>query len=202
MIKDNKIVSWIIGTFGVIILGAIGSGVWQILGEPIVDLIAKFIINSMGLIFSTYKDSIYSTASLGFHESSANNTYVLLLLLISCIPVSFLLGRRLGKTTKNTSPEIKNKTLRIFKGFVIINIILMVSMSLNIVTKINYVASVILYVEVSLDRLAPYESPSKLAELKAQFREVTTATEYYQLYDDIEALIKSNGLKSRSVAPL
>ena len=202
MFKGNKVMSWVVGTLGVIILGAIGSGVWQLLGEPIVDSIVKFIVNSMDLMFSTYKDSIYSKASLGFHESSSNNIYALFLLLISFIPISFLLGRTLGKASSDISSEVVNKRRGFLKVVMVVNIVLMVSMALNIVTRINYLSSVILYVEVSLDRLAPYESSKKLAELKAQFREVSTAEEYYQLYNDIEGLLKSNGLKSRSVAPL
>ena len=202
MVKSNKVVSWIAGTLGVIVLGAIGSGVWQLLGEPIVDSIVKFIVNSMDLFFSTYKDSIYSKASLGFHESSSNSIYTLFLFMISFVPIVFLLGRALGKKSSSMNYEVVNKRRSFLKIVMVVNIVLMVSMTLNVVTSISYVSRVILYVEVSLDRLAPYESSKRLAELKAQFREVSTAEDYYQLYNDIEKLLKSNGLKSRSVAPL
>ncbi|MCK8135898.1 hypothetical protein [Pseudoalteromonas sp. 2CM28B] len=206
MIESKKVWNWTAGTLGIIILGAIGSGVWQIIGEPLVTSSLKFIIDSMDLLFSSYKDSIYIKASKGLHESSANSTYTLIILLFSTLPVAFIAGKKLGKRSSDKAfSDIDKgdvKTLTVVKIAMVLNFVLMISLALNIVTSVSYANRIVVYVDTSLDRLAPHVEPIKVLELRARFREVKSAEDYYALYEQIESLLKVNKLESLAVEPL
>lgn len=197
MDEKKKYLSWMLSAAGIIVLGAIGSGVWQIIGQPLVNAIVEFSVNTINIFFSSYKDSIYARASLGFHERASNNLFTLVMMLILFIP--FLLSVR-GKF--HLSSESSVFLVSILRVFRVLNLAVLVSLVIYMVTQNSYVNRVIIYVDTSLDRLSPYESQEKITELRAKFREVQTASDYHSLYAEIEGLILDNGLESRSQPPL
>lgn len=197
MDEKKKYLSWIVSATGVVVLGAIGSGVWQIIGQPIVNAIVEFSVNTINIFFSSYKDSIYARASLGFHERASNNLFTLVMMLMLFIPFVLYFRRKLHSSSENSAFLIS--IIRVFR---VLNLAILVSVIIYMVTQNSYINRVIVYVDTSLDRLAPYESQEKITELRAEFREVQAASDYHSLYAEIEALMLDNGLESRSQPPL
>lgn len=200
MDEKRKYFGWILSAIGVIVLGAIGSGVWQIIGQPIVDFIVELTVDTINVFFSSYKDSIYARASLGFHERASNNLFTLVMMVFLVVPIILSVRGKLDLIPERYENSfIFFISLRIFQ---VINLAVLVSLVIYMVTQNSYVNRVIIYVDTSLDRLAPYESEETITELRAEFREVQTASDYHSLYAEIESLILENGLESRSQPPL
>ncbi|XQU09212.1 hypothetical protein P4544_05400 [Halomonas sp. LY9] len=197
MDEKKKYLSWMLSAAGIVTLGAIGSGVWQIVGQPIVNAIVEFSVNTINIFFSSYKDSIYAMASFGFHERASNNLFILVMMLMLFIP--FFLSVRKRFHSNSGSVAFLFSVIRTLR---ILNLAILVSLVIYLVTQSSYVNRVIIYVDTSLDRLAPYESQEKIIELRAKFREVQTTSDYHSLYSEIEGLILDNGLESRSQPPL
>lgn len=222
--KNYRVAKWIIRILGIVLLGAIGSGVWQIVGAPVVTFISELIISSINLLVGTYKDSIYSNASKGFRESSATALYVLFFVLPPLIYLSYSFGKGYGKRAakkeiQNIEKESANKhddeleqleyrrrklqeRLITLKRIRFAPILLLLVVALIAASQISYTNRIVTYVENTLDRLAPYENAMSILRLRAQFREVSTAEDYYLLYDLLESKLKEHGLESKSIEPL
>ena len=67
----KKTIKWILGVIGLIFLGAIGSGLWQIAIEPVGNwfLDAVFTITTLGL--SSFSDAFYRDVAKGLHEETS-----------------------------------------------------------------------------------------------------------------------------------
>lgn len=58
-IKSKRTLKVGLTVLGTILLGAIGSGIWARIGDPLANLLTSVLINGINLVFSSYKDSIY-----------------------------------------------------------------------------------------------------------------------------------------------
>lgn len=199
------LIKWTGGILGVVILGAIGSGVWQLIGEPFVNYLTKITIQGINFIVNSYKDDIYLEASQGFHEASSLSLYMFILMLpffVVTWVISFRTGYKRADTHyKNKPPSSEPSTASPWLMFYLLAIFIAVILF----TKANekaYINSVITYVEVSLDRLKPYMKEKEIIGLRAEFREVTNANEYYEFREKIESNLKSNNLISKGVPPI
>ena len=103
----------------------------------------------------------------------------------------------LEESLKHTNAMLKKAEKIMFFLLFVVATISMIS-----ATKVSYVNKTITYVENTLDRLSPYLEEKNIIELRAQFREVETAENYYLLYEQLEQELKKNGLKSKSDQPL
>lgn len=225
-IKNNPKLKWLLGIIGVIILGAIGSGVWQIVGDPIFNFIVNITIDGMNIFIKNYKDELYSGASLGLHEQASDNTFSLLMLLLpaSIFLYSFRSWLNISKSNMeeelakidSTSSYAKDKLIvklaseknllekkirMTLKALFLLTIMLLI-IGINTVVEISFKNRIIIYVEATLDRLSPYLDKNIVVQYRAEFREVDKAEKYYVLYGKLERELKKHNLPSRSVSPL
>ena len=59
----------------VIFLGAVGSGVWAGVGEPLFNVIGNAVVRAVGWFSSSYLESIYAEVGKGLYERSAFSLY-------------------------------------------------------------------------------------------------------------------------------
>jgi hypothetical protein len=219
-IKNNKIIQWSLRLIGVIILGAIGSGVWQIIGDPLLSIITKTFIDAINFITNTYKDGIYIEAARGLHENPATKLYILVFTFPPFFALVFILSKKSAKKdvvkleveaqskhddkTEQLEFQIEalNKQIKNGERVIFFSVILLIMMSIHSATQTSYTNKVITYVENTLDRLAPYESHENIIMLRAEFREIYTAEDYYKLYNKLERKLKVHDLPSRSQEPI
>ena len=82
--KFGNVIKLLIGTFVTILLGAIGSGVWERVLSPGLKDLGNLVTSTISSISQTYSDSIYSRASsIADYDQSVAIGYILLLF-ISC----------------------------------------------------------------------------------------------------------------------
>jgi hypothetical protein len=219
-IKNNKIIQWTLRLIGVIILGAIGSGVWQIIGDPLLSIITKTFIDAINFITNTYKDGIYIEAARGLHENPATKLYILVFTFPPILALVFILSKKSAKKdmvklevesqskhdekTEQLEFQIEslNKQIKSGERVIFFSVIILIMTSIHSTTQTSYTNKVITYVDNTLDRLAPYESHENIIMLRAEFREVYTAEDYYKLYNKLESKLKAHDLPSRSQEPI
>src|SRR5262245_16986182 len=63
-----KWTGWLVGW---LVLGALGSGLWQRLGDPIYVSLRDGGLNLATLGLTTLKDSLYTSVALGLHERAS-----------------------------------------------------------------------------------------------------------------------------------
>ena len=73
---------WVLGGIGTIVLGAIGSGLWERALGPALNLFGRAILTVATLGSTAAKDQIYTTAARGYHEASDQQMLIFLTSLI------------------------------------------------------------------------------------------------------------------------
>ena len=104
-------------TFGTIILGAVGSGVWEYILDPFVSASTKAILNIATLGVKSFKNDLYIEVAKGFHEKAS---YLLLskvdiILVIGLLFYSFINALRIKSLIYDRDLQLK-KIHRIESG--------------------------------------------------------------------------------------
>lgn len=221
---ENKFIKSAIAVFGVVFLGALGSGLWQVAGQPLFDSLSGLLVKAINTVFISYKDSIYVLASKGFIEHASVSLYVFV---YTATPILWLwwylnhknkrkqelanskLPENLSlEELENEKDELEAKIFKLTKQakkleyLFIFLLAFYAVMMFNSAITMKVVNSVVTYVQVSLDRIRPYESQETIYKLQAEFREIESAEDYYQFYEKLEAILKSHGLSSKSSKPI
>ncbi len=105
MNKYHKIIA---GTFITILLGAVGSGVWQYILEPIISNSTESVLNIATLGYDSFKNNLYQEVAKGFHEESSYPISIKFNILMAIALILFFLKLFIeGKETL----EVRNKLL-------------------------------------------------------------------------------------------
>ena len=128
-----------LGILATILLGAIGSGVWEYLLKPFFEFGTKFILNIATLGIETFKNDIYLQIAKGFMEKASSdnlkmlNTFYVIMIVayflfiktrINDISKNFNEEKSLDETnnTKTTTSTLEKKTIKIKKNVLYNNI--------------------------------------------------------------------------------
>lgn len=204
--KSKRTLKVGLAILGTLILGAIGSGIWARIGEPLANLFTSAVINGINLIWSNYKDLIYIQASSGFREYAANELYQIFIVTLAMVYVLLIIFHP-WLTDRYPAGALRKRTEKFFRsgrGFLLGGIFMFAVLSSCVVlfTQISYVNRVITYAHKSIDRLAPFLTDQEKKELLAEFRSVNSAEDYYKFYDKLLKLYSDHGIDHRSVRPL
>ncbi len=104
---------WFLGLLGTILLGAIGSGVWQGLLGPALNLVRNLVLDLASLGFRSYKDSVYRQIALDNSNAANIETLyiVTVLYLIAAIAVLLFYARAL-RTLTDKNQNLHSRILR------------------------------------------------------------------------------------------
>lgn len=58
-IKKHKALSWVLGILGTLIIGGLGSGVWEILLKPALSFLSNGVINFLVDTSASFSNEIY-----------------------------------------------------------------------------------------------------------------------------------------------
>jgi len=86
----NITIKWLLGIVGIIFLGALGSGLWSLLFEPLFKRFGKFFISVASLGLKSVQNQIYAEVAKGHRDRSVKILMFILIGLI-LIPLIFSL---------------------------------------------------------------------------------------------------------------
>lgn len=199
--------NWIkitLGILGTIFLGAIGSGLWERFLSGFVDSLVGLSIELVSSIFKSYKDGIYETASLGFHET---HSLQLLLFVNILLPIAYIRLLQRHPENRKEEGEIDKKIGSFIKGrygYTLIKILTLSVMisCLIIASKLSYTNRVVTYSTRSLDIVKPYIPESEYDTLVSYYYQVRNADDYSHFNEKIKKIAKDNSLRLPENAPL
>ncbi|WCL51464.1 hypothetical protein [Leptospira sp. GIMC2001] len=175
-------------TIGIIIIGAFGSGIWDIVFKPSTSFLLSTFVKLAAETSSAYRNSLYIESARGFHEQSS---VFLHLIAISIIPFLYLVILRRHPYKYSKEARTKNKKtdfLNSNKGYYLllfITTLAFFSAFLSLV-KVSYVNSTITYFQQSITILEPVYSVNEVKFLKAAFAGMRSAEDFKRIETELE----------------
>ena len=175
----KKIIKIILGLLGTIVLGAIGSGLWERVLSQWFDMLIIGTVKIMSYLISTYQDSIYADVANGFHEGSSVFIHAIILM-VPPIMYFWVWLNHPHAQTDSTKNSIVTQFVRSKKGYYSLGILtLSFFFAFSISSfKILYTNQIVTQSLRYLDLVAPHLSEIEYRQLVAEFRSIKTKENY------------------------
>ncbi|MDN5068036.1 hypothetical protein [Aliarcobacter butzleri] len=203
--KNNKLTYITLCILGSILIGALGSGVWEYLLKPFFSHSINFILDVSTLGMDKFKNSIYEEVSQGFSEKNSISTYsfitmIYLGFLFTMILILFrkIKNKKINLDEEDNAPkEFNNSYQKLIKIFYILSslsiLLFMIIMVQNI--KLQYINTSIIYYKQLLNIVAPYLSEQEIKIYNSKFSLIKNKEEYEKLVDELYDISYDNKLE-------
>ena len=215
----NITAKWILGIIATILLGALGSGLWSLVFDPLFKKFAKFFMSVSTLGIKSIQNKIYAEAAKGHRERSVK---IIMFILLSAITIPAMIPFAMESKSKKLDDEFKeavrivkiqNPELPKIEDKVYIEIekiryerrnkaktlivILTAAMWLALMfqyIKITQIESVISYFERCINICRPYFKENEHNGLLSRFALIETREDYYAIMENLETIARRGGL--------
>lgn len=218
----------VLGLIATVVLGAVGSGVWDLLGKSASQWVGRAILNIATLGSSAIVNSVYREAAKGLHEASALEQYALFMLCILSVGAFFsvyLSSRARGPRTakqgaKNFLDEIEplqddekvkvlekrlaSLELKLRKIRVVMFATLLVfaaTLGFNYV-RLAQANDTATFFRQSVAICAPYVDDQEIKLLNSHFAAIDSKSDFLQVYGELTKIAAANHLRLPDFTPL
>ncbi|HCE2442246.1 TPA: hypothetical protein NJ023_004758 [Vibrio parahaemolyticus] len=194
----NKLIKIIVGFLGTILVGAIGSGVWERFLGPAFDYVMSSINGVLFFISSSYEDSIYNSAST-FTDVARLNGWFLLLFSVLCVVWANAIA---NSDSKKISFSALNQTFDLYfrsKGSMVIALFLF-GLCFFLFSRENSVLKVKKYSIDSMEIVRPYIDHQEYLKLRSEFLLVDSKDTFQEFSNKLSTAAEKAGVKLGSLA--
>lgn len=186
-----------------IFLGAVGSGLWERFMGPGLDWLTRATVGAISNGHTWYRDSIYVSASKGFHEAQALALYSLVLGLLPLLYAWLLLRHPVISATPRP-PSKTRDFMRSSSGYWLtfaLTIVVFVTVTFNGL-RLRHINETITYALASFEIVRPYVGEEQYARLRSRFYAMRTGAEFDEINRDLIAAAKKFAVKLPEYEPL
>jgi hypothetical protein len=209
------------GAIGAILIGAVGSGLWQYVFDPALSSSTRAILNLATLGMESFKNDLYMEISKGLHERASldlsiqfNSVYGLMMILL---PIAMMLKlkeieRKRGEmleeldhieagTERKTrsigelKEAVKNtKTRRFLIALYILIALAIITYTAQFVSSKRqlYINGAITYYGQSKRIISPFVSDVELRKLDSAFSQIRGPSDFQTILGDLKTIAKTN----------
>ena len=181
---------------GVVLLGAIGSGIWDLALSPGIDWAVNRLLRVASWTYDGFADFLYRRVSRDPHNAFARLPYAVVMSGVMCLATvtPVLLIRRLSRL--RTSIVLTDTPGESTPGEIVANIDRLRKTVVRVMLPVAGISSVFylgmmfqdihandaaIFVERSIEILAPHVDGTEVLRLRASFRSIETAQDFYTL---------------------
>ncbi len=218
----------------VILLGAVGSGVWSLIGEPLIQNIGSAAVRVIGWFSAAYLDSIYAEVGKGIYDRDASflhSSFTGLFIGFWMIAPLEIYSRwkklkRKVSSHENTLEAVENGTaapefddedtpsrvlanarrvvreLRVFFWLLALVAPLAVAWELATLYRSTFSSSAVIYLERSIEILAPHLSDADRLQFRASYRAIERRDQFIVLHDQLVSTAKTKSVDIPKFSPL
>lgn len=189
-----------VGIIGTILLGAIGSGVWELAFAPMASRIGRGILTVFTLGLESARDGIYQSVAKGHHELPSLYLYGFLAILVMFFPLfivlpAFARARIRRALTSKVPTELESMRRRLQRrlfGVTAVGMLLGAAFFVRFVMH-NYVNLAVTYFEQSMRIVGPYLEVYQERQLRSDFASIKNKRDYTELMSKIREVAKRHG---------
>lgn len=191
--KFSSIAKGILGLIGAVIIGAIGSGVWEKLLSPALSYISNSITSALASISTSFSDGIYKTASnLGVTCDSGVESLLFLSMIFFALFIYVLYTLR----ERNQAFRVIHKMLVLpFQGITGLLYVVPILIFLLIVDSRAYtIVQIQHYSTKQMEIVRPYIGENKYLVLRSQFLSMQRREDFEKFLNDLYAISKEHSI--------
>jgi hypothetical protein len=222
----------ILGVIATIILGAIGSGVWDLVGKDVSQWLGRLILSAATLGSSAVVNSVYREAAKGFHEATALEQFSLVTIVVfSGVGgvLAFFSGKSKGRREAkkevrefedalgDLSPNEKmvriksridkldrklDRSLLQLRLLTICFVVLLASSTAFDYIKLSQANSTATFFRQSVAICAPYMSEHDRLSLESQFASMRSKAEFLGILEHLRGIAGANHRQLPDFTPL
>ena len=199
--KNTALTKRAIQLVGTILIGALGSALWDVALKPSLLFLGTFMLDVATLGLNSLRDGMYADAAKGNVERASVSAYLMIVGVFSgllCAPLIIHVIERRAAKPAGPRPE-RNASRTIRTDLWLVPLAIGLSMSVQ-AFRINYVITAAAYFE-QLERIvAPFVSAQDRLQFESRFARLTTRQEYVQLVDELRGLARDNKVSTPTFA--
>jgi hypothetical protein len=190
--KLNNTIKIILGAIGTVVLGALGSGLWERVVAPLLGYVSSAITTALSSVSKAYSDSIYESAANLYTPNATEGLAVVLLFLVWAV----LLVHAIRHTEQNTFLVIlRRATAMQFHGWIgIAQAGVILAVLLFLMAKQVTVEGIQSYSFRQMEIARPYVGEHKYAQLRSTYFQMKTKADFDAFLRDLIASAKASGI--------
>ncbi len=189
-----------------IFLGAVGSGLWSLAGESVLNWCVETFISIAQSANDGYFDYLHKDIGKAFHEESGEFLRTIyncfLFIVIIALPfITYKLRKKALSFEGTNGPKQKidlskrisllKKTTKMLFVFTIFYSVIACPFLFSSIIAENYNNTAIVFVERSIEILSPRLKNEEIIQLRADYRSISDAISFYQLFDRLNSIAES-----------
>jgi len=176
-----------------VLLGAVGSGVWEWMLKPVISGSSEVVLNVATLGVTAFKNSLYQDIALGFREGPSLRLYFAVFGFLPTFIVAFMAGfltsHRRVKIRRSESGLDRAMDWS-FKPILMIVIFLLI-FSIVQASQTAYINRAITYFQQLSAIAAPYLSDEQRLLIRSRFAQISTREDYAKLEDELAKVCRA-----------
>lgn len=183
-----------------IVLGAVGSGVWEWLLKPFAMGASEVGLSIATLGVKAFKDSLYQEIALGLREESSLRLYFLFFGFAPAAAIALVSGFFAGAKAARVEPTSGKQSgldrflLSLFKPSLFLSF-LMAAFFIIQANQLAYTNRAITHFNQLLAIAGPALSEKDQLTLKSNFAQIASGEDYERLVTQLESICKEKGFK-------
>jgi hypothetical protein len=196
----SSIPKWLLAVCGTLLLGAIGSGIWDAIVKPVLPWLAELLLNVATLGLKGLRDSIYVEIARGAYERAGLSTLLLIEGAIAgagiCLVVAALVAIKFSKDQAR---------LPFVPGVHVIRRVLMtVALLISLVSgyfvieaaRMTYIVRAANHMEQYERIVSPYLTEDQRLSLASRIAQIASKEDYETIISEFDAIAKQRGLRA------
>lgn len=196
----------ILTILGTILLGAIGSGIWDWILADALTYAGNAVLKLFSMAFSGYLNALYKEVGKGSMYSMISSIFTMFFMLIIIFPavavmainkkINMLVKQKCEQDDETKSVDEKiDKITKLFKYRLLpVFGILVVIVTLQI-WQVSYTNSASNFIERSIDIVSPYVSSTERMVLISEYRSILNADGFYEIKNKLHELALKHSLE-------
>lgn len=172
-----KIFRWLGWLVGVLVIGALGSGLWEVAFRDLYDSSLRFLLTLLTLGLDATRNSIYANIAQGHHEVPSLKLLFGFMIIVGIFPVATLIIVPIARYLFPTQQD-EGQSPRCLGNIVAAMSLFLMLTAITEFTIMTYTNRAITHFEHSLTICAPYLTIDEERAIRSQFTLLKTSADY------------------------
>ena len=192
----KPIIKTIIFAIVTILLGGIGSGLWELILKPSLGNLSNLILDIITFGTTSLKNNVYANVAKGLHNQESLLSFLIFTSIIMGICISVLFRKLLFR--KPIVDKLVKKKTKFIKIVSYIYIVRFISIFFIETCELLYINETITYYNQLNNICLPYIDETQEHIFASQFAQITCQDDYSKIIVDLKKIANKNNIKVKS----